>query len=287
MMNRRPPGVLIAVSTMVLVSACSGSGDDAATDDLVPAGVDEIREQPFDLYLGEEMATIGYALTRIAHQCEADEGYPEFLEHPTPRQEDAFSFLRVSVADLAEPERPFPVGDNIEAVIEKCTQDAWSRLGAGAEAAYVSYLDLGNSLASYTDNVSARRPDDQFPKYADCLAEKGFPPIDRDDYLADPSIEKFGIEFGDYGGDVSEWEPPDDPGVHIKPEVPARKYTPTKEESDFAAAIFACQWSLEMPQWEYTTAIKVQEEFMAEYEHQLRKLNPTVQSIAKTAARLI
>lgn len=267
----------------------------------------------FDIFLGEELGLIDYAIRRVRNECLADAGYPQNLndmeQGPTrafpnlvvtersfgPTSEDEARRVGFGRDSAAQPARIVSFDANYDINLERCERQAHTVLGPRSEEVIASYYELGNLLSSEFTRAMVDLIDRDLPGIAQellvCLRSFGYEPLDRERFLNEPDPAEFGIAFGDLEADpsgASTWQPDRVEGtVQFGPPIPALRYIPTPEESELAVAWFQCRHETGLTETLISSLERAQAEIIMEYEEALTELNPQIQDLARKAAEAL
>jgi hypothetical protein len=302
--------VAAAVSSIAVLVGCTAEGMGAGLPGESPP-VGEVSDapppQPYDIFLGEELGLVEFVQMSLRDRCLADAGYPQNLAASTGRSpEDVAIGLQVSARDFGlrgeeearrlgfgedspgSPARIVSFDPSYDANLERCADQAWERLGADAEQAYLAYYDLLNQLLPYRMEAEEEWPEDLPVRMYDCMAGKGFR-IDREAFLASPAYTSFGVTLGSgERGTEEEWAPENDAGtVQVGPAIPPRRYTPTPEESALAVAWTQCIRDTGVGQELLDIALQVQQRYVDRFEARITELNAQLEQVARTATELL
>lgn len=295
---------LTALTTLLLpVAACSESAAEPPAD-LAAAKSD----QPFSLFLGEELGQIDYAQLKVRNKCLAKAGYPQNLNIMLGRPQNPFRHLVVTARtfgptsaeeakrigfgrdSLAAPPTVLSFDPSYDKAYEECTDSAWRELSDDAKKVYYGYFDLGNKLSQpLSGAVNERTGATAWRALLSCLAGKGHRPQNEQEFLRTPTPALFGVPVGvDAAEGLDRWKPKQVPGtVEVGPAVPATQYQAGPAESALALAWFECRRDTGIDKQQLDVAVQVQRELVTKYESSFLELNPQVTRIAKQAAQLI
>jgi hypothetical protein len=295
--RRRLQGVVLGFVCAASLLPSAACASHAARD----AGVVSIHS--FDLYLGDKLGLIDYAMRRTRNVCLAAAGYPQNLRAMSDTPVNPFTDLIVTASSFgpvdeetarrvglgrdapAQPPRIVSYDPSYDQNLERCETAAWNKLGKEAQADYHSYFQLGNDLLDFRDQVNRELPPDLIPKILDCLAAKGYSLPDRAAYRHAPDLRMFGVKLGALEGHDDTWQPSRTPGtVQVGPAIPARRYIPTPEESALSVAFFQCRMQNHYVDLAMAASAHVQAEFVKRYESQFIELNPRIEELARKAA---
>ncbi|SDJ02449.1 hypothetical protein SAMN04488074_101305 [Lentzea albidocapillata subsp. violacea] len=288
----------LALALCVLAAACS------AEQPPPPLSPGLEPPQPYDIVLGRQIGLIDHTQQKIRNRCLADAGYPQDASVMLAQPVDSFEFLTMSERDfgptsedearrlgfgqdtIAAPGRVASFDANYDRNLERCSEQAWAKLGPDAHKTFTDYYELVNTLADYHRDVDAAMPPDMPAKVLDCMAGKGFTVPVREEFLKKPAHQQFGVTYGKLdGGAEDAWVPRGVPGtVEIGPALPVRHYTPTPEESSVALAWFRCGRETGRMQAWFAAVQQVQARNVEKHQTWIDELNPKVEELARKAA---
>ncbi|MEV0004582.1 hypothetical protein AB0H28_20190 [Micromonospora sp. NPDC050980] len=291
------------MSALLPVGACS-----SATADL-PADLAAAKsDQPFSLFLGEELGQIDYAQLKVRNKCLAKAGYPQNLNTMLEQPRNPFRHLLITARSfgptsaeeakrvgfgrdsLSAPPSVISFDPSYDKAYDRCTDIAWKELSDDAKKVYYGYFDLGNNLSQpLSPTVNERMGDTAWRKLLSCLGDKGHRPQNEQEFLQNPNPGFFGVPVGvDANEGRDRWKPKQVPGtIEVGPAVPAAPYHAGPAESALALAWFECRRATGIDKKQLETAVQVQRELVAKYESSFIELNPQVTRLAKQAAQLI
>ncbi|MET7748283.1 hypothetical protein [Micromonospora sp. NPDC005367] len=304
--RRRLVALSIALVAPVLVSSIAACGsNESATKQPEMSGLKN-SEFAFDNYRGLDMEVIGYALQIQRDKCLAEAGYPQNLQvdegrpYPTTSvfvtDESQFGLLSEEQARVKgfgrdpgwQPPKIASFDKNYDQVSEKCREAGWRDLGAGSAELVQKYQDLGNELLPYRQEVDRRLPKDLAAKMLACMKGKGYRVADEQKFLQTPQPQLLGVEFGGVEGGSQEWTPEPKPGtIQVDNAFMPGKYVPSPEESKLAVSWYRCQQETGTTKANRETMALVQREYVERHAEVLIELNPKIEALAKTAARLV
>lgn len=270
------------------------------------AGPAKPKNQPYDIYLGDDLGSIDYARLVLAADCLAKKGFPQLKRAGLAPRKRSFPDLLITPSSFgytseqearargfgrdlpAEPSRVWSKDPNFELASKRCDDDAWAKLGSGSKKVYDQYFELGNALLA--DLVGLHRasiPQPMALKIANCMEIEGYRLSDKAAWSQSPNIKSFGVAFGSLA-EPSEatWVPTGKGIVEVGPPIPARKYTPTAEESRLAVAWHRCSVKEGWAEHQMRVAMERQQAAVKKHEAQFTELNPKIQQLAKQAAIL-
>ncbi|MEV4630232.1 hypothetical protein AB0J90_28630 [Micromonospora sp. NPDC049523] len=292
----------LAVLVGVLVTGC-GSGPSEQLNK-----TSNTDRQSFDVFLGDKVGVIDYAVNLVRNRCLADAGYPQNLQGMAGAPSVSFSYLKISAKSFgatsedearrlgfgldapAQPGRVVSFDPSYDKNLERCQGKAYDSLDSDTKRILNAYKDLGNLLFTEFGTAMERFIKDQIPDAAAslqrCLAEKGYRSTNEAAFLAEPDHRTFGVQFGDVE-EGDEWEPQRIKGtVQLGPPVPMKRYIPTAEESKLAVAWFQCRRDIGLTSRLIQFAREAQAEIVVRHESQLLELGAEIERVARAAARL-
>jgi hypothetical protein len=276
-------------------------------------GCSEERKEPsapvgasFDLFLNDQLAFINYAQQKVRNNCLTKAGYPETQALIVPKDLVPFESLKVkpSMFGFASEEEARTQGlgrdasfqpgkvvnsdSNFESNLLRCDKEAWTALGDEAKSTLQAYYDLGNALLSYRREVSQALPGDLQSRFLDCMERSNYPVQDREAYLKAPNHQAFGVPLGKLEDlPRAGSQTPSGAGLKVSPATPARRYLPTRQESELAVVIYRCQQEINLVRLSMEAAERIQKRLVEQHETTFLELNPKIEKIARDAAALV
>lgn len=291
----------LLVVLCVSVAGCTGREDDNSSS-ARPSG-----ELTFDLWLGDKVDFVDYAVRELNADCMARAGYPQLQQVGNRVFRGASTMFAItaerfrgfaSEADaraqgFGNPQhaelRPLVSNDpSCDKQLDECTAKTYESLGADASSILDAYNTLGNQMAMF-NNWSRTAIRTSLPPFVDCLEKAGFRLKDRDYFINTMwDIELFGIPLGKLEGEPYGWKPSRKPGtVEVGPPVPELRYVPSKEEADLAAAWYRCDHETGRVDRLLKEAREAERRIVAKYADRLAELNPRLEQVATRAAELV
>ncbi|MFI7552210.1 hypothetical protein ACIBQ2_20955 [Micromonospora sediminimaris] len=302
--TRQQFAALVVAAAVLLSSAGCWQDERLPAADLSAAESD----QPFSLFLGEELGQIDYAQLKVRNKCLAGEGYPQNLNIMLGEPRNPFRHLRITESSfgpaseaearrigfgrdsLSAPPSVVSSDPSYDDAYDRCTAEAWRALSDDSQDVYYAYFELGNKLSEPLMPLIDEGMGSQWPqKLLSCLASKGHGPKDEAAFLKSPNPALFDVPVGtDAAAGLDFWEPKRMPGtIEIGPAVPASEYRAGPAESRLAVAWFQCRRDTGMAREQLRVAVEVQRDLIEKNEHLFVELNPKVIDLAKQSADLI
>jgi hypothetical protein len=295
------------VSIVVGAAACSTAKP--SNEPRPPAGSPAAEtsagapRQPYDILLGDQLGVIDYSQLKVRNKCLADAGFPQELRAMRSRPNNPISHLLVSARSFgptseaearasgfgsalaAEPPVVVSFDKSFDAEMERCTRQANEQLGFDSVKILTAYQDLANQLGAYRSEIDRQLPKDLPEKLLSCMDDEGYR-ADRTRFLQTPDPALFGVQLGRNENAPGEnWRPRRRPGtVQVGPALPARRYTPTAEESELAVAWLRCRKSTRLAEHQLEAAYAAQQRYVERFETQIAELNGQVTAMARKAA---
>ncbi|MBL6278397.1 hypothetical protein JMF97_19745 [Micromonospora fiedleri] len=294
----------VLAGSLVLTAGCTSEPGDVSDAPTIPS---DPAEQPYDLFLGEQLGIVDYAQRKVRNQCLAEAGYRQNLEVMAAKPHNPFGHLIVTARSFgptsveearrlgfgrefpADPPAIISTDPAYDAASEACDRKAWHRIGKDAARTYREYFALGNKLEGPLQAAQdIELPADLTTKLIACLAEQGYRLDDPGQFLKRPLPELFGVELGDFSQEGAQWQPNKRPGtVEVGPTRGPLRYDPKPEESKLAVAWFTCRQRTDLTRYQLDAAHKVEDEVVKQNETSFVELNPKLEALARTAAELI
>ncbi|PWR09360.1 hypothetical protein DKT68_12415 [Micromonospora acroterricola] len=265
-------------------------------------------DQPFSLFLGDELGQIDYAQMKVRNKCLAEAGYPQNLNVMLGQPRNPFRHLRITEASfgptseaeatrigfgrdsLPAPSAVVSFDPSYDRAYDRCTDTAWRALFKDGKQLYYNYFDLGNKLSEpLMPMVNDRMDPASWRGLLSCLVGKGHRPKDEAAFLKAPTPALFDVPVGtDAGAGENAWQPKGVPGtIEVGPAVPAREYRAGPAESRVALAWFQCRRDTGVARQQVEIAVQVQRELVAKHESSFIELNPQITQLAKQSVKLI
>lgn len=289
--------VLVLVLSIGGISGCGNGGPEKK--------LPHDAKRSLDLYLGDKLGLIKFAMLKVRNRCLADAGYPQNLNGMADRPSNPFLSLVIRPGSFgpsteeearrrgfgsdrpSQPARIVSFDLNYDKSLERCETRAWEKVGEEAQATYHGYFQFGNDLLGPTSDVHRKFDAELVPKLLDCMEAKGYRVADRQAYLKAPDLAHWGVKLGTLEGGQDDWKPERTPGtVQVGPPIPAKRYVPTPEESEMAVAMFHCNRQVGRFDRQMAEAERVQAELVTKHESTFAELNPKIEALARTAATL-
>ncbi|WFE23289.1 hypothetical protein O7621_08300 [Solwaraspora sp. WMMD937] len=298
----RNRAAILSVLTGFLLMGCGTTATDGASRNASNG------QQSFDLFLGDKVGVIDYALNLLRNRCLADSGYPQNLQGMAAGPTTSFPYLKISAKSFgptsedearrlgfgldapAQPGRVVSFDPSYDRVLERCQKEAYDSLDSNTKKILNSYKDLGNVLMTEFSVAMDRFIENEMPDASTgllrCLKNKGYRPDDEVAFLANPDHRGFGVKFGDVEGGEDNWEPKRVKGtVQLGPPIPAKRYIPTPQESKLAVAWFQCRRDIGLTPRLIAFSNTAQAKIVAQHEARLVELNTDIERIARDAAQ--
>ncbi|SDT74794.1 hypothetical protein [Actinoplanes derwentensis] len=304
---------LVAALTVTGVTGCesesgaepgSGSGDGKKSS----ADGNSGQALTFDLFLGDKMDFVDYAVRAMTAKCMSGAGFPQ-LQQAGNKQYNGFSAMliidRAKFRGFANEEEARTVGfgqgqdaepapvvssdPSFDKALKECDQKSDAALSKDSRAVLDAYGDLGNQLSGGLAVWIRKSVPAAMETQLDCLGKSGFTVKDRALYLRQPyNVQQFGVPAGKLDGTPYDWAPTKKRGtVEVGPAKPALKYLPSGKESELAVAWFRCDQESGRVEKLLEGAHQVEAEVVATNQDKLAELNPKIEAIAKKAAQLV
>lgn len=307
-MNRR--GWLARASLLVALclSAAACTKGVAASAAAPATNASASNDLTFDLWLGEEVDFIDYAIRELNAECMAKAGYPQLQQAGNQIFAGSSRKFMISIerfrgfkseADARakgfgspqHAELP-PVISNDPAFdkqLDECWEQTYAALGSDSKSTLEAYNELGNEMSGEFAAWSRGAIRASLPPLVDCLEEAGFRVSDRDYFINKLwDIKLFGIPLGKLDGEPYSWKPSRKPGtVEVGPPIPELEYVPSSEEADLAAAWYRCDQATGRVDRLMAEARAVQPRIVANFASRFAELNPRLEQVAKTAEDLV
>jgi hypothetical protein len=298
----RRTAACMVLAGLLLASCGDGGGDEGAT----PAGQPKSTNQSFDIFLGDKLGLVEFAVQKIRNKCLAKAGYPQNLNGMMSAPKRTFPNLVIterrfgptSEADAkrlgfgkdaaAQPARVVSFDPSYDKSFAKCEKEAKAAIGSDVQRVMDAYIELGNKLqaeftAAVLKGIAEAKPK-AHQELLDCMTAKKFVPSDAAAFLEEPDPKLFGVPFGDLENGGDSWEPQRKKGtVQVGPPVAAIRYVPTAQESALAVAWFQCRRSTGLSAALIEVASEVQTEIVARHEVQFEELNPQLLEMSRKA----
>jgi len=309
-------GTAVVVMSLATLTACSSASDTASSATPGPtrtysADVPAVDpNDPYNLYLADDLLQINSSLTELQFKCFAQNGYPEFLDVLPAQKADDFRTLaetpdfRSTFSSYAE--LPWQVSSDaakrhgfgrdvlpiVRSVVVKdtafpvvqqnCRTEALAA-ASGNQGLIQQYVSLGNTLASALVVADDKYRPSFNDKVFKCMGEKGSP-VDKGGPNVHPVWQ---VDFQVPLGSVTEPPFPNLKGggnTVINPGRPGVAYMPTAEESRAAETMYRCSVdSGAKSDWE-NAMNEAKKTALSTQEAQISELNPAIKQLAKSAA---
>lgn len=306
--------VLRSAVSMIMVGllvSCSGAEPAGSTSGSpLASGGKKEAGQSFDIFLGQELGLVEYAIRKIRNKCLAKAGYPQNLNGMLAAPTRTFPNLVITERSFgptsegearrfgfgrdapAQPARVVSFDPGYDKSLARCEEDAKAAIGADVQRVIDAYIDLGNKIQAEYQAHLLKKIGEAKPhvnqELLDCMSTKKYVPTDRSAFLEEPDPKLFGIRFGDLENGGDNWEPKRVKGtVQVGPPVPAIRYVPTAQESALAVAWFQCRRSTGLSAALHKAASDVQADIVSRHEVQFEELNPQLQTMSRRALTLI
>lgn len=301
----------VVVATLVASLAATGlAGCQSDSGDAGKSSANAVSGQAltFDLFLGDKMDFIEYAVRAMTAKCMSGAGFPQLQQAGNKQYNGYSSMLVIDRARFrgfasedeaktvgfgqgqdAEPSPVVSSDPSFDKALKECDKKSDAALSDDSRASMDAYGDLGNQLSGGLAVWVRKEVPTAMGAHLDCLGKSGFEVKDRAQYLRQPyNVQQFGVAAGKLDGTAYDWAPVKKRGtVEVGPPKPALKYLPSAKESELAVAWFRCDKESGRVEKLLDGAHKVEAEVVAANQDKLAELNPKIEAIAKKAAQLV
>ncbi|MBQ1050240.1 hypothetical protein KBX50_17405 [Micromonospora sp. C51] len=289
----------------VLVTGCDRAGtDDRAAERSLPPG----QASTFDLFLGDKVDFLDFAIRQLNAECMAKVGYPQMKQAGNDVYKGAGQMLLISRErfrgfaseqearaqgfgqDQAAERPPLVSYDpSFDKQMAACDKQSHEAIGVDGRAILDSYNEVGNAIATEFNGWSRDSIRASLSPLVDCLEKEGFQLRDRDSFINKLwDVKLFDIPLGTLDGEPYTWQPAKRPGtVQVGPAVPARRYVPSGREGELAAAWYRCDQASGRVEKLLSGARAEEAKIASKYEDRLAELNPKLEELAKRATVLV
>ncbi|MDX6739993.1 hypothetical protein [Actinocorallia sp. A-T 12471] len=292
----------------LMLAGCAGeSGPERPGPPVDPSGdIAMTAAQPFTAFPQEDVNTLNEIRRKLVYRCMAEAGFPAYRQENLAMPARVSSLLNLErhivgwaserharAQGFGSDAPPTPVeivsfDAGHDKLLDGCVADAGARIGPKFKRTIDLATDLANTLSAERVEVfDTAKYKELNASVLACLSGKGFDADERtrEDIGARP--EAFGVKTGGLA-EMSEPVLKREPGtIEVIPAQPARRYVPTAEEADLAAAMFTCQTETGALTDLRTLVNDAQRTAWTRHEDDLANLKTDLTTLLKTATTLL